>query len=83
MENIPLFTDAGIIGSYFRERDVEEKSNKVVISKFLANKWTDTPDDLIGETLTFEENSYEVIGILDTEADEHECHPGNDGLRGH
>src|SRR6056297_1932374 len=59
LENIPLFTDAGIIGSYFSERDVEEKSNKVVISKFLANKWTDTLDELIGETLIFEENSYE------------------------
>jgi len=70
LENILMFTDAGIIGSYFSKRDVEENSNKVVISKFLANKWADIPNDLIGETLTFGDHSYEVIGILDTGADE-------------
>lgn len=70
LENIPMFTDAEIIGNYFSEQDVEVISNKVVITKSLANKWADAPEKLIGENVIFEGHSYEVIGILDTDSEE-------------
>jgi putative ABC transport system permease protein len=70
LENIPRFADANITGSYFSKRDVEENANKVVITKFLAKKWTESPEKLIGASLTFEDDSYEVIGILEDDPNE-------------
>jgi putative ABC transport system permease protein len=68
LENVPDFSDAEIIGNYFSESDVKESAQKTVLTSPLAAKWTDNPESLIGESITFEGYSYEVIGIYDDES---------------
>jgi putative ABC transport system permease protein len=68
LENIPQFTEAEIIGSYFDRDDVENASNKTVLSIPLARKWSDDPEELIGESISFEGSLYDIIGILEEDA---------------
>lgn len=68
LEHIPQFSDAELIGSYFSKQDVENAANKTVISRPLAKKWTEEPQEMIGSTIFFEGNDYKVIGILNEDA---------------
>lgn len=68
LENIPQFTEAEIIGSYYNREDVENASDKTVLTIPLARKWSDEPEELIGESISFEGVSYEVIGILEDDS---------------
>ncbi len=68
LENAPHFTDAEIKGEYFSERDVELAANKTVLTKPLAQKWTDDTDNLIGGSIKIEGISYQIIGILNDDS---------------
>ena len=68
LENVPDFSKTEILGSYFSERDVAEASQKTVLTLPLAQNWTDDPESMIGEFISFEGKSYEVIGIYNDES---------------
>ncbi|WP_421774839.1 ABC transporter permease [Gracilimonas sp.] len=68
LENAPNFTDDEVVGSYLTRTDIENKALKVLLTRSLALKWTDNPEGMIGETLTFENSNYEIIGIVNTDS---------------
>lgn len=68
LENIPNFSESEIIGSYFDRDDVDNALNKTVLTIQLAKKWSDDPNEMIGESISFEGTSYEVIGILEDDS---------------
>lgn len=68
LENAPHFTEAEIQGGYFTRSDVENAARKAVLTAPLALKWAADTEQLIGETITFEGATFEVIGILEEES---------------
>lgn len=68
LENIPHFTESEINGRYFNRADVENAARKAVLTAPLARKWSPDSELLIGETMTFEGTTFEIIGILDEES---------------
>ncbi len=68
LENAPDFTDDEIDGTYFTREDIENNALKAVLTRPLAIKWTENPEDMIGKSLTFEGTSYEIIGIVNTDS---------------
>ncbi|MFD2532429.1 ABC transporter permease [Gracilimonas halophila] len=68
LDNIPHFTEAEIIGRYYDREDIENTADKTVLTIPLARKWSEDPEELIGESISFEGTSYEVIGILQDES---------------
>ncbi|MEQ8525792.1 ABC transporter permease [Gracilimonas sp.] len=68
LENVPHFAEAEIEGSYFSKSDVENAAKKTVLTKPLAEKWSSNVKELIGQSITFENESYEIIGILNDES---------------
>ena len=68
LENAPNFTDADLSGRYFSREDIENKALKIVLTKPLALKWSEYPEDMIGNSITFEKTAYEIIGIVNEES---------------
>ncbi|MBO6586174.1 MAG: ABC transporter permease [Gracilimonas sp.] len=63
LENIPHFTESEINGRYFNSADVENAARKAVLTAPLAQKWSPDSELMIGETITFEGTTFEIIGI--------------------
>lgn len=68
MENYPHFLDADIIGSHLTSEDIQAENLVAVLSKQLASKWMDNPEQMIGKSITIEDNPYRIVGIIDNES---------------
>lgn len=64
LDNIPHFTESELIGRYYGREDIENSADKTVLTIPLARRWAEKPEELIGQTISFEGTYYEVIGIL-------------------
>lgn len=53
-----------LAGRYFTKEEVDSKLNVVVISKQMAELWVNEIDNLVGESITINEDEFEVIGVI-------------------
>ncbi len=52
-------------GRYFTKEEVDSAESVVVLTKQMAELWTDSVSDLQGKTITINEDQFEVIGVID------------------
>ncbi len=61
---LAFISDSIRVGRFLTEDEVNEGAKKVVLSYGLADRWEDDPDMLVGNFVTINNQSFEVIGIL-------------------
>ncbi|MDR9417459.1 ABC transporter permease [Gracilimonas sp.] len=67
LENLSAFREMELSGRFFNKQEVEEASQKMVLSHELAQKWGGDRESLLGKEMSLEGVPYEIIGITGTE----------------
>lgn len=57
--------DSLFAGRYIVEDDLVNESEIAVLTYYLAKKWADEPNTLIGQQIIIKEQAYEIVGILE------------------
>tara|TARA_R110002096_G_scaffold339522_3_gene532861 strand:- start:9824 stop:11035 length:1212 start_codon:yes stop_codon:yes gene_type:complete len=63
-QGLSFIPDSIKVGRFLTEDEVNEGAKKVVLSYGLADRWEENPDMLVGNFVTINNQSFEVIGIL-------------------
>lgn len=66
--SLPDFSDATLTGKFFTSEDIDQIAKKAVLTQPLAEMWNPLPEELIGQAVQFEGESYEVIGIYNDDS---------------
>lgn len=66
--SLPDLDGSTVTGRFFTSQEIETPANKVVLTQPLALHWTDTPEQLLGDSIRFDGHTYEVIGIYNDDS---------------
>lgn len=66
--SLPDFSDATLTGNFFNAEDINKVAKKAVLTQPLAEMWSSSPEELIGDSISFEGELFEVIGIYNDDS---------------
>ena len=62
------FSDVTLTGEFFTSEDIDLIAKKAVLTQPLAEMWNSLPEELIGQVVQFEGESFEMIGIYNDDS---------------